>query len=190
MATKISGRGNLPALQAQAPAKALAKTKQVAKAPSASTQDKLGVTDAAKANKAAAAQMAVLAKSAQAQAAAEAKAAKAAPKAAKSAPPAKAAAPPVIAPQLSGSSYIAGSGPVVVDINRSDSGYQNRISWSDDGFATRHSIGIDNQTASVENGTFVAGTRIEFGIDNGQGNFFRTGGAAANADAWTTRMPR
>lgn len=77
---------------------------------------------------------------------------------------------------------IAGSGHVVVDIESSDSGYDNKIYYSTDNFKTKQYIGIDNKTGSVDLGTFAAGTKIQFGIDNGQGNFFKTGTAAENTD--------
>jgi len=71
---------------------------------------------------------------------------------------------------------------VIVDIKASDSGYENQIYWSSDNFVTRHYLGVDNHTASVNLGSFAAGTQIDFGIVNGNGQFFRTGGAGANAD--------
>lgn len=64
----------------------------------------------------------------------------------------------------------------------SDSGYDNRIYWSSDNFATRHYLGIDNQTGTFSVGSFAAGTRIDIGIDNGVGGFFRTGTASQNGD--------
>lgn len=78
--------------------------------------------------------------------------------------------------------FTADGGDVVVDIKASDSGYNNRIFYSTDNFKTKTYIGIDNQVGSVNLGSFKAGTKIEFGIDNGVGNTFTTGGAAANAD--------
>ena len=75
-----------------------------------------------------------------------------------------------------------GGADVVVDIQASDSGYANRIYWSADNFVTRHYLGIDNETASLNLGSLAAGTRIDFGIVNGPGDFFRTGPASANAD--------
>ena len=77
---------------------------------------------------------------------------------------------------------VAGNGNVVVDIEASDSGYANKIFFSTDNFKTKQYIGTDNQTGSVDLGSFKAGTKIQFGIDNGQGDFFRTGGASANSD--------
>ncbi len=78
--------------------------------------------------------------------------------------------------------FIAGSGQVVVDIMSSDSGYDNKIFWSSDNFATRHYLGIDNHTGTFNIGSFAPGTRIDFGIDNGQNQFFRTSAANTNAD--------
>lgn len=120
-----------------------------------------------------------------AKAATPAPAAKAAAPAAppKAAAPVKAAAPAkpeVLATNANG--VVAGQGRVVVDINASDSGYDNKIYYSTDNFKTKHYIGIDNQTGSVDLGTFKPGTTIQFGIDNGQGDFFKTGAASANAD--------
>lgn len=80
--------------------------------------------------------------------------------------------------------YIAGNGPVVVDIMGSDSGYENQIFWSDDNWKTRHFIGVDNHTASVNLGSFTPGTKIEFGIVNGNNEFYRTGSASSNFDAY------
>jgi hypothetical protein len=78
--------------------------------------------------------------------------------------------------------FVADGGPVVVDIKGSDSGYDNKIYWSADNWQTRNYLGVDNQTATIDLGSFKPGTKIEFGIDNGNGDFFRTGGAAANSD--------
>lgn len=77
---------------------------------------------------------------------------------------------------------VAGKGRVVLDIAASDSGYSNRIYFSTDNFKTRQYVGIDNETGTVDLGTFKRGTTIQFGIDNGQGDFFRTGGKSANVD--------
>ncbi len=71
---------------------------------------------------------------------------------------------------------------VTVDIKTSESGYDNKIYWSTDNFATRNYLGVDNHTGTIDIGTFKAGTKIDFGIDNGQGQFFRTGSASANVD--------
>ena len=70
----------------------------------------------------------------------------------------------------------------MLDIEASDSGYANKIYFSKDNFKTRQYVGIDNQTGPVDLGTVPLGTTIQFGIDNGQGDFFRTGGKTANAD--------
>lgn len=78
--------------------------------------------------------------------------------------------------------FVAEGGEVVVDIKASESGYNNKLYWSTDNFVTKNYIGIDNQQASVSLGQFAKGTRIEFGIDNGQNQFFKTGGATANVD--------
>jgi hypothetical protein len=78
--------------------------------------------------------------------------------------------------------FVAGQGDVVVDIEASESGYDNAIYYSTDGFRTRHRIGIDNQTQSVNLGSFAPGTKIEFGIENGEGEFFKTGAGALNGD--------
>lgn len=76
----------------------------------------------------------------------------------------------------------AGTGPVVVDIQQSESGYNNKIYYSTDNFATKQLIGVDNNVASVNLGTFAPGTKLQFAIDNGQGNFFKAGAASQNAD--------
>ena len=78
--------------------------------------------------------------------------------------------------------FVVGDGLVAVDIKASDSGYDNKIYWSADNWKTRNYLGIDNQTATIELGSFKKGTTIEFGIDNGNGDFFKTGSAAANSD--------
>jgi hypothetical protein len=77
---------------------------------------------------------------------------------------------------------IVGNDPVIVEIKNSESGYENKIYWSDDRFKTRHYLGIDNKTGTYALGSFTAGTRIDFGIDNGMNQFFTTGGASSNAD--------
>jgi hypothetical protein len=69
-----------------------------------------------------------------------------------------------------------------VDIKNSSSDYENKIYWSSDNWATRHYLGADNQTASVNLGSFKAGTKIEFGIVSGNNDFYRTGAASANSD--------
>jgi hypothetical protein len=102
--------------------------------------------------------------------------------AAKPAPAAAAAAGKLETLDVDEGGIVAGKGSVTVDIEASDSGYANRIFFSTDNFKTKQYIGIDNQTGSVDIGTFKAGTKIQFGIDNGQGDFFRTGGASANSD--------
>lgn len=76
----------------------------------------------------------------------------------------------------------AGGGRITVDIEASDSGYENKIYYSTDGFKTKHYIGVDNGGGSIDVGQLQAGTKIEFGIDNGRGDFFRSGGADKNAD--------
>ncbi|MBC7499552.1 MAG: DUF4114 domain-containing protein [Herminiimonas sp.] len=79
-------------------------------------------------------------------------------------------------------SYTTGKDAVSITIEKSDSGYNNKIYFSTDNFKTRQLVGIDNQTGTINIGSFAAGTKIDFGIDNGQGDFFRTGGASANSD--------
>lgn len=88
--------------------------------------------------------------------------------------------PEVLATSANG--VVAGKGRVVIDIEASDSGYANKIFYSTDNFKTRQYVGIDNETGTVDLGTFKAGTKIQFGIDNGQGDFFTTGGKKANVD--------
>ena len=78
--------------------------------------------------------------------------------------------------------FYAGSDAVVVDIKNSDSGYENKIYWSSDNWATRNYLGVDNHTGSVNLGTFAPGTKISFAIDNGNGDFFKTGAADSNTD--------
>ncbi len=84
-------------------------------------------------------------------------------------------------PTLTGG-FIADGGEVTVEIKTSSSGFDNRIYWSTDNFVTKNYIGIDNQAGNVSLGSIPKGTRIDFGIDNGQGDFFRTGGASVNTD--------
>jgi hypothetical protein len=71
---------------------------------------------------------------------------------------------------------------VTVDIMASDSGYENKIYWSSDNWATRNYLGVDNQTASFDLGNLAKGTKIDFAIDNGQGDFFKSSGG--NADGF------
>jgi len=86
------------------------------------------------------------------------------------------------APAADGSLYATGEGSVKVDIMASDSGYENKIYWSADNWKTKNYLGVDNQTASFDLGKFEKGTKIEFGIDNGQGDFFKTG--SGNTDGF------
>ena len=85
-------------------------------------------------------------------------------------------------PASDANQFVAGDGDVVVDIKNSDSGYNNKIYWSSDNFKTRNYLGIDNQTGTYNIGKFATGTKIDFGIDNGVGQFFKTGAAANNVD--------
>lgn len=85
-------------------------------------------------------------------------------------------------PAPGGGTFVAGTGHVVVDVMASDSGYDNKLYWSSDNWKTKNYIGIDNQTQTVDLGSFAPGTSIEFGIDNGQGQFFKTGAASSNPD--------
>lgn len=78
--------------------------------------------------------------------------------------------------------FVASGEPVVVHIYNSDSGFNNKIYWSTDGFKTRHYINVDNRVGDYTIGTFAEGTAIEFGIANGAGGFYRTGSAASNMD--------
>lgn len=80
--------------------------------------------------------------------------------------------------------YIAGRGAVSVDIQASESGYDNQIYWTSDNWETKNLLGTDNHTGTVELGTFAPGTRIQFGIDNGQGDFFKAGAATQNEDGY------
>jgi hypothetical protein len=83
--------------------------------------------------------------------------------------------------ELSDGAFIASGGFVVVDIQNSGSGY-HKIYWSTDNFKTKVYICFDDDIGSYEIGNFIAGTKIHFEIDNGQGDFFRTGSASNNAD--------
>jgi hypothetical protein len=103
------------------------------------------------------------------------------PAAAKAAPP----PPPPPKPEVlatNANGVVAGKGRVVIDIEAPDSGYSNIIYYSTDNFKTRQYVGIDNETGTVDVGTFKPGTTIQFGIDNGQGDLFRIGGKVANSD--------
>lgn len=71
---------------------------------------------------------------------------------------------------------------VFVDVEHSESGYDNQIYWSDDGWETKHLIGVDDETKTVSLGKFERGAKIEFGIDNGQGEFYKTGRGSNNTD--------
>lgn len=102
--------------------------------------------------------------------------------AAKAAPPADAPTAKSEVLETNENGVVAGTGRVMLDIEASDSGYANKIYYSTDNFKTKQYVGIDNQTGTVDLGTFKPGTTIQFGIDNGQGDFFTTGGKSANAD--------
>ena len=97
------------------------------------------------------------------------------------------APPPAVGPAGGGGSqppnaFVCKGGEVSVDIKPSASGYDNKIYWSDDNFKTKHEVGIDNKTGTVKLGTFPPGTKIQFGIDNGHGDFFVQGTADSNSD--------
>lgn len=87
-----------------------------------------------------------------------------------------------MAPAATQNGIRAGQGEVVVDIKNSESLYENRIYWSTDNFKTRNYLGTDNETGSYNLGSFAPGTQIQFGIDNGSGNFFTAGKASLNED--------
>ncbi len=89
---------------------------------------------------------------------------------------------PAPATAAGAATFVAGKGDVVVDIQNSDSGYDNKIYYSTDNFKTKTFIGIDNHTGTVNLGSFAEGTKIEFGIDNGVNQFYRTGAASVNSD--------
>ncbi|MES2674553.1 MAG: DUF4114 domain-containing protein [Pseudomonadota bacterium] len=195
-AAKAEAANAAKAAKAQAAeiAKAVKATAAAEKAAQARTA---AAAKAAQAEIAAAAKAAAAAaKVAQAQAAAAAKALAA--QAVKDAKAGKVAAPktpdvglynqngsvgkPAATPAPDANQFVAGDGDVVVDIKNSDSGYNNKIYWSSDNFKTRNYLGIDNQTGTYNIGKFAAGTKIDFGIDNGVGQFFKTGAATNNVD--------
>lgn len=90
--------------------------------------------------------------------------------------PAAAAKSAAQAPAAEGALYTTGNGAVMVDIKASDSGYENKIYWSADNWKTRNYLGVDNHTGSFNIGSFAAGTKIDFAVDNGQGDFFKASG--------------
>ncbi|MES2822785.1 MAG: DUF4114 domain-containing protein [Pseudomonadota bacterium] len=184
------------AVKATAAAEKAAQARAAATAKAAQVQA-AAIAKAAQAQIAAAAKAAAAAaKVAQAQAAAAAKALAA--QAVKDAKAGKVAAPktpdlglynqngaigkPATPQAAEANQFVAGDGDVVIDIKNSDSGYNNKIYWSSDNFKTRNYLGIDNQTGTYNIGKFAAGTKIDFGIDNGVGQFFKTGAAANNVD--------
>ena len=92
-------------------------------------------------------------------------------------------APPSGAQSASRSPAFVGNGShVIVDINQSESDFNNKIYWSDDNFKTKHYLGIDNQSGTYDLGSIGKGKSLQFGIDNGHGSFFQTGGGSANPD--------
>jgi hypothetical protein len=78
--------------------------------------------------------------------------------------------------------FVSTGGKITVDIKASSSGYDNKIFYTAGDDPTRHYIGVDNHLAAVSIGTFLPGTLIKFGIDNGQGDIFVQGDAKRNAD--------
>ncbi len=83
----------------------------------------------------------------------------------------------------SGNGFVLTGNEMLLRILSSDSGYDNRIVMSFDGFKTWTDLGTDNQdlesTTSVAMG---AGTVVEFGIVNGEGALLRAGDASLNED--------
>ncbi len=78
---------------------------------------------------------------------------------------------------------VGSDGKVSISIQKSDSGYDNKIFFSTDNFKTRTYVGIDNKTGTYSFDV-KPGSKLEFGIENGPKQFFRTGGAAANKDGF------
>lgn len=82
-----------------------------------------------------------------------------------------------------GNGFVMTGNEMLLRILASDSGYDNRIVMSFDGFKTWTDLGTDNQdlegTTSVAMG---AGTVVEFGIVNGEGALLRAGDATLNDD--------
>lgn len=89
----------------------------------------------------------------------------------------------VDADRTPGSAFAARGGTVQVEILASDSGYDNQIVVSFDGFKTYTPIGIDNQIDG-EPARFevTAGTPLDFGIINGEGTLLRAGAPWLNPD--------
>lgn len=69
----------------------------------------------------------------------------------------------------------------IVEILASDSGYENRIVASSDGFRSWRELGIDNQGLG-RSITLDDDGPVEFGIINGEGVLLRAGKASSNAD--------
>jgi hypothetical protein len=78
--------------------------------------------------------------------------------------------------------FVANGSEVTVKVKASESDYDNKIYWSTDNFKTKNYVAVDNNAATVNIGSFKAGTKIEFGIENGANQFYRTGDASQNSD--------
>lgn len=82
-----------------------------------------------------------------------------------------------------GAAFAARGGTVQVEILASDSGYDNQIVVSFDGFKTYTTIGTDNQADGGPMAFEVpVGTPLDFGIVNGEGTLLRAGAAWLNPD--------
>lgn len=89
---------------------------------------------------------------------------------------------PDSAPARSNAFVMTGN-EMLLRILASDSGYDNRIVMSFDGFRTWTDLGTDNQDLQATTSVAMPqGTQVEFGIVNGEGTLLRAGDATLNED--------
>lgn len=89
---------------------------------------------------------------------------------------------PDSAPARSNAFVMTGN-EMLLRILASDSGYDNRIVMSFDGFRTWTDLGADNQDLQATTSVAMPlGTQVEFGIVNGEGTLLRAGDASLNED--------
>lgn len=82
-----------------------------------------------------------------------------------------------------GNAFVMTGNEMLLRILASDSGYDNRIVMSFDGFRTWTDLGTDNQDLQATTSVAMPqGTQVEFGIVNGEGTLLRAGDATLNED--------
>lgn len=90
---------------------------------------------------------------------------------------------PASAAPTPGNGFELTGNEMLLRILASDSGDDNRIVMSFDGFKTWTDLGTDNQDLQATTSVAMpAGTQVEFGIVNGEGTLLRAGAGSLNVD--------